>query len=83
MALFGFERETWLDLTVNFIPMGMILFFIVGYALLPAFGWDPVFSTLQFSIMGAMFVSMVVLSYYAGKAIQGEDVATEEGIGEE
>lgn len=83
MALFGFERETLLDLTVNFIPLGMILFFIVGFVVVPSFGWDPVFSTLQFSIMGGMFVSLVILSYYAGKAIQGADVAAEEGVTEE
>ena len=73
MALFGFDRETMLDLTVNFIPLGILAFFIVAFAVVPAFGFDPVFSGLQFSLMLSMFFLLALLTYYAGLAIQGAE----------
>jgi len=79
MSLLGFEKETLLDLTVNMIPLGILLFFIAAFAIVPAFGVDPVFTAMQFAIMGTMFVGLAILSYYTGKAIEG----AEEQAGEE
>jgi len=73
MALFGFEKETLLDLTVNVIPLGILLFFIGAFALFNPFGLDPVFSGLQFSLMVSMFLLLAVLTYYAGRAIEGAE----------
>lgn len=73
MSLLGFERETVLDLTVNMIPLGIIFFFIVAFAVVPSFGVDPVFSAMQFAIMGSMFFGLALLTYYAGKAIEGAE----------
>jgi F0F1-type ATP synthase membrane subunit b/b' len=78
MSLFGFEKETLLDLTVNMIPLGILLFFIAAFAVVPAFGVDPVFSTMQFALVGSMFVLLAVLSYYTGKAIEGAEEQAEE-----
>jgi len=77
MALFGFEKETLLDLTVNVIPLGIILFFIGAFALVNPFGFDAVFSGLQFALMISMFLLLGVLTYYAGKAIEGAENETE------
>jgi len=77
MTLLGFEKETWLDLTVNMIPLGIILFFIVAFAIVPAFEGNPVFTVLQFTIMGSMFVGLALLTYYAGKAVQGAEEGEE------
>jgi membrane protein implicated in regulation of membrane protease activity len=73
MELFGFEKETLLDLTVNVIPLGIILFFIGAFALVNPFGLDPVFSGMQFALMGSMFVLLAVLTYYAGKAVENAE----------
>lgn len=73
MELFGFDKDTLLDLTVNVIPLGIILFFIGAFAVVPAFGVDPVFSGMQFALMIAMFLLLAVLTYYAGKAIEGAE----------
>jgi len=78
MELFGFEKDTLLDLTVNVIPLGIILFFIVAFALVNPFGLDPVFSGLQFSLMISMFLLLAVLTYYAGRAIEGAEHEGEE-----
>ena len=77
MELFGFEKDTLLDLTVNVIPLGIILFFIGAFALVNPFGFDPVFSGLQFSLMVSMFLLLAVLTYYAGKAIEGAEAESE------
>jgi len=77
MELFGFDKDTLLDLTVNVIPLGIILFFIGAFALVPAFGVDPVFTTLQFALMVSMFLLLAVLTYYAGKAIEGAEEAVD------
>ena len=73
MPLFGFEKDTLLDLTVNLIPLGIILFFIAAFAVVNPFGLDPVFSGLQFSLMVSMFLLLAVLTYYAGRAIEGAE----------
>jgi membrane protein implicated in regulation of membrane protease activity len=75
MELFGFEKDTLLDLTVNVIPLGIILFFIGAFAVVPAFGVDPVFTGLQFALMISMFFLLAVLTYYAGRAIEGAEQA--------
>jgi hypothetical protein len=75
MALLGFEKDTLLDLVVNIIPLGILVFFIAAFALVNPFGFDPVFSGLQFSLMVSMLLLLTVLTYYAGKAIE----AAEEG----
>lgn len=64
-----FDRETLLDLTVNFIPLGILIFFIAAFALVAPWGVDPLISGLQFAIVGGTAVLLVVLTYYAGKAI--------------
>ncbi|MFC6757623.1 DUF6684 family protein [Halomicroarcula sp. GCM10025894] len=77
MGLFGFEKETLLDLTVNAIPLGILLFFIAAFAVVSPFGLDPVFSGLQFSLMISMFLLLAVLTYYAGRAVEDAEQAEE------
>lgn len=78
MQLFGFERETLLDLTVNLIPLGIILFFVVAFGVVPAFGVDPVMTTLQYSLLVVPFAALAVLTYYAGKAVERAEAAAED-----
>lgn len=79
MALFGFETDTLLDLTVNMIPLAILGVFIAAFVAAPSWGVDPVFSAMQFGIVGSMFVLLTILTYYAGKAIQGAEAAEEAG----
>ncbi|WP_413229570.1 DUF6684 family protein [Haloarcula salinisoli] len=83
MELFGFDKDTLLDLTVNVIPLGIILFFIAAFAVVNPFGFDAVFSGLQFSLMVSMFLLLAVLTYYAGKAIEGAEEAADHAAIEE
>ncbi|WP_332898637.1 MULTISPECIES: DUF6684 family protein [unclassified Haladaptatus] len=64
-----FDRDTMLDLTVNMIPMGIILFFIIGFAVFNPFGFNLEKSSLQYALLIVPFAAMGLLTYYAGKAI--------------
>jgi energy-coupling factor transporter transmembrane protein EcfT len=64
-----FDRDTILDLTVNFIPLAIILFFVVGFVVVNPFGWDPLASSLQFALLVTPFVLLAILTYLSGKAI--------------
>lgn len=69
MEIGPLDHETLLDLTVNAIPLAILLFFFAAFALASPFGWNPVASGLQLAIVGSMIVFLTVLSYYAGRAI--------------
>lgn len=64
-----FDRDTMLDLTVNMIPMGIILFFIIGFTVFNPFGFSLEKTSLQYALLIVPFVAMALLTYYAGKAI--------------
>jgi len=64
-----FDRETWLDLTVNLVPLGILLFFFVGFILFAPFGFDSTVSSMQFGIVGGTLLLLVVVTYYTGRAI--------------
>jgi hypothetical protein len=68
-----FDKETLLDLTVNVIPLFIILFFVVVFALVNPWGFDPLGSGLQYALLIAPFVALAVLTYLSGKAIAGAE----------
>lgn len=72
-----FDRETLLDLTVNVIPLGILLVFLIGFALVAPWGFDPLISGLQFAIVGGSFALLAILTYYAGKAVATAEKAAE------
>ena len=77
MASDIFDKETFLDITVNLIPFGILMIFIGLFAVLNPWGFDPVWSTIQFAIVGAMVVLLLVLTYFSAKAIEGDARANE------
>ncbi|SFR46926.1 DUF6684 family protein [Halogeometricum limi] len=68
-----FDRDTILDLTVNIIPLGIIAFFVVGFAVFPAFGFDPLTTAVQYGLLIVPFVFLAILTYLSGKAIAGDE----------
>ena len=68
-----FDRETLLDLTVNVIPLGILLFFVGAYAFIGSFPDDPVIVLIQMSIIVLTGVALSVLTYFSGKAISGAE----------
>ena len=75
MATKVFDRDTLLDLTVNFIPLFIILFFIVGYAVFNPFQLGSVGRILQYTLLVAPFVLLAILTYLSGKAIASAEMS--------
>jgi len=64
-----FDRETLLDISVNIIPLGIILFFIVAYTVVGDYPSAPLVTVVQMSIMVLTGLGLVILTYYSGRAI--------------
>lgn len=76
-----FDRETLLDLVVNAIPLGMMLFFVVVFLLINPFGSSPVNTAIQISLLVVPFVALAFLTYVSGKAVsEAEDELEERGL---
>lgn len=76
-----FDRETLLDLVVNAIPLGMILFFVVVFLLINPFGSSPVNTAIQLSLLIVPFAALAFLTYISGKAVsEAEDELEEQGL---
>lgn len=73
MAKSVFNKETLLDLSVNAIPLFIILFFIVVFAVMNPFGPGTVVQAVQFSILVVMFLALGLLTYYSGLAVAGAE----------
>jgi hypothetical protein len=73
-----FDRETLLDLVVNAIPLGIMLFFIAVFLLVNPFGSDPVGTAIQITIVGVTFLALFILTYVSGKAISESEKELEE-----
>lgn len=76
-----FDRETLLDLTVNAIPLGIMLFFIALFVLINPFGSDPVGTAIQLTIVIVTFLALFILTYVSGKAIaEAEEEMERKGL---
>lgn len=73
-----FDRETLLDLVVNAIPLAMMAFFVVLFAVFNPFGADLANQAIQFSIVIITFGALFVLTYYSGRAISNAEAELEE-----
>ncbi|MWG36448.1 DUF6684 family protein [Halomarina oriensis] len=77
MAPDVFDRETMLDLSVNVIPLFIILFFVVVFAVISPFGYALVPTTIQMALLIVPFVGLAILTYYSGKAIAQSEAELE------
>lgn len=76
-----FDRETLLDLVVNAIPLGMILFFVVVFLVMNPFGSSPVNTAIQMALLIVPFIALALLTYVSGKAVsEAEEELEERGL---
>ncbi|WP_435317905.1 DUF6684 family protein [Haloarchaeobius sp. TZWSO28] len=77
-----FDKDTMLDLTVNIIPLGIMLFFLVLFVpmVYGPFSWDSTYSILMFALIVTPFVLLAILTYFSALAIEG-DAHESEGEG--
>ncbi|WP_435077717.1 DUF6684 family protein [Halococcus sp. AFM35] len=64
-----FDRETLLDLSVNIVPLAIILFFAVLLVVFDPFGSDIVAMGLAQLLHVVPFVVLAVVTYVSGRII--------------
>ncbi|WP_049899003.1 DUF6684 family protein [Halococcus agarilyticus] len=85
MAERTFDRETLLDLTVNVIPLGIILFFVVLFLVIRPWEQNLVLTVVSMALLVVPFVALALLTYLSGRVIasaeQADASATDEDSG--
>lgn len=75
-----FDRDTLLDLSVNVIPLAILLFFVVLYVAIAPFPENSVVLAVQLSVITITGVALALLTYYSGKAISSAEDETDDMI---
>ena len=70
MATPVFDKETWLDITVNIVPLCIIGFFIALFTVLSPWGFEGLTSTVAYGLLVVPFVGLAYLTYFAAKKIE-------------
>ncbi|EMA44204.1 DUF6684 family protein [Halococcus saccharolyticus] len=73
-----FDRETLLDLTVNVIPLGIILFFVVLFLVVRPWEQNLFLTAVSMALLVVPFVALALLTYFSGRAIAGAEQADTE-----
>jgi|AntDeeMetagen134_2_1112570.scaffolds.fasta_scaffold09768_1 hypothetical protein len=68
-----FDRETLLDLTVNVIPLGIILFFVVLFLVVRPWEQNLFLTAVSMALLVVPFVALALLTYFSGRAIAGAE----------
>ena len=76
------DRDVLLDLSVNVIPLVIILFFVGLFLVITPFGIDAGATAIQIALLIAPFGALAVLTYYAGKAIVRDEERLDGEAGE-
>ncbi|PSQ20924.1 hypothetical protein BRD06_11855 [Halobacteriales archaeon QS_9_67_15] len=66
-------EDTLLDLTVNFIPLGILAFFDVLFWIFNPWGWDPWFVFWAHVLTIIPFVLLTILTFVSGRVIQRDE----------
>jgi len=65
--------DTALDITVNVIPMVILLFFVGLYTVIRPWEWDPVLFVLMHFLTLFPLVLLAVLTYVSARAIASDE----------
>ncbi|WP_436923040.1 DUF6684 family protein [Halosimplex amylolyticum] len=77
MSYLKLTDETWLDLTVNFIPIGILAFLDVMFWVYNPWGWDLWFVFWAHVLTFVPLVLLTILTYVSGRVIQRDEQRTE------
>lgn len=70
MATPVFDKETWLDISVNIIPLFIIGFFVVLFVAVSPWGFDGLTSAIAFALLVVPFAALAYLTYIAAKKLE-------------
>lgn len=68
-----FERETWLDISVNIIPLFIMGFFIVLFAVSSPWPIEGLISAVAFGLLVVPLVLLAYLTYIAADLIESAE----------
>lgn len=66
-------RETLGDVLVNLVPLGVLAGFVAMFVVLSPYAKDPVYTTIQLSLVAIPAAILLVLTYYALKAVDAAE----------
>jgi len=73
MSPLNLTEDTLLDLTVNFIPLGILAFFDALFWVFNPWGWDLWFVFWAHVLTVVPFVLLTVLTFASGRVIQRDE----------
>jgi hypothetical protein len=83
MSRLQLTEETWLDLTVNFIPIGILAALDGPFWVYNPWGWDLWFVFWMHVLTFVPLVLLTVLTYVSGRVVQRDERAGPGGEGAE
>jgi len=79
----GIDSETVLDVTVNAIPLGMLLFFEVLFLVVNPWGWDLEYVFWMHLLTLVPFTLLTLLTYVSARVISRDEAALEGSTGDD
>lgn len=76
MAFLSLTEETWLDLTVNLIPLGILAFLDAMFWVYNPWGWDPFVIAVSHFLTLFPLLLLAILTYVAGVVVQRDEGAS-------
>lgn len=70
MSKYGLDRQTVLDISVNIIPLFILIFFFALFIVYDPFLWKPFPVGVSLILIIIPFVLLALLTYVAGRTIQ-------------
>jgi uncharacterized membrane protein (GlpM family) len=76
-------RETLGDVLVNLVPLGVLAGFVAMFVVASPYAKDPVYTTVQVSLVAVPALVLLVVTYYALKAVDAAERKTETALSSE
>lgn len=76
MSFLNLTRETWLDLTVNLVPLAILAFLDAMFWLVNPWGWDPLMIVVSHFLTLFPLALLAILTYVSGAVIQRDEGQT-------
>lgn len=73
MAFLNLTRETWLDLTVNLVPLVILAFMDVLFLVYNPWGWDPLMVVVTHFLTLFPLLLLAIMTYVSGAIIQRDE----------
>lgn len=76
-----FERDTLLDVTVNVIPIGILVFFLALFLAYSPFPQNLFVQVISLGLLVVPLLLLALLTYYSGLAVQESEGSESPGQG--